>query len=131
MTYEFVKHVADLLRFGQYNKEKQIEFNSSMSVKIKDINSNTFVQFFVEDWRNYEEKATPFRKKSKLKHSGFEIQFTTGVLNTYDSNTWKSYHIEEKDDDYKFWEEFYTFIKAAYEDKVYKHKCLIEEVFVV
>ena len=43
----------------------------------------------------------------------------------------KYYYIEKNDDDYKFWEEFYTFIKAAYEDKIYKHKCLIEEVFVV
>ena len=58
-----------------------------------------------------------------------EIQFATGILNTYDSNTWKSYYIEKKDDDYKFWEEFRTFIKAAYEDKIYKHKCLIEDVF--
>lgn len=131
MTYEFVKHVADLLRFGQYDKEKQIEFNSSMSVKIKDINSNTFVQFLVDDWRNYEEKTPSFGKKSKLKHSGLEIQFATGLLNTYDSNTWKSYYIEKKDDDYKFWEEFRTFIKAAYEDKIYRHKCLIEEVFAV
>lgn len=129
MTYEFVKHVADLLRFGQYDKEKQIEFNSSMSVKIKDINSNTFVQFLVDDWRNYEEKTPPFGKKSKLKHVGLEIQFATGALNTYDSNTWKSYYIEKKDDDYKFWEEFRTFIKAAYEDKIYKHKCLIEDAF--
>ena len=129
MTYEFVKHIADLLRFGQYNKEKQIEFNSSISVKIKDINSNTFVQFLIDDWRNYEEKTISFGKKPRLKHSGFEIQFTTGVLNTYDSNTWKSYYVEEKDDDYKFWEEFHTFIKAAYEDKIYKHKCLIEDVF--
>jgi hypothetical protein len=131
MTYEFVKHIADNLRFGQYNKEKQIEFNSSMSVKIKDINSNAFVQFLIDDWRNYEEKTPPFGKKSKLKHTGLEIQFATGVLNTYDSNTWKSYYIEKKDDDYKFWEEFRTFIKAAYEDKIYKHKCLIEDVFVV
>ena len=129
MTYEFVKHVADLLRFGQYDKEKQIEFNSSMSAKIKDINSNTFVQFLVDDWRNYEEKTPSFGKKSKLKHMGLEIQFATGALNTYDSNTWKSYYIEKKDDDYKFWEEFRTFIKAAYEDKIYKHKCLIEDVF--
>ena len=129
MTYEFVKHVADLLRFGQYDKEKQIEFNSSMSVKIKDINSNTFVQFLVDYWRNYEEKIPSFGKKSKLKHMGLEIQFATGALNTYDSNTWKSYYIEKKDDDYKFWEEFRTFIKAAYEDKIYKHKCLIEDVF--
>ena len=71
MTYEFVKHVADLLRFGQYDKEKQIEFNSSMSVKIKDINSNTFVQFLVDDWRNYEEKTPPFGKKSKFDESNF------------------------------------------------------------
>ena len=129
MTYEFVKHVADLLRFGQYDKEKQIEFNSSMSVKIKDVNSNTFVQFLVDDWRNYEEKTPSFGKKTKLKHVGLEIQFATGALNTYDSNTWKSYYIEKKDDDYKFWEEFRTFIKAAYEDKIYKHKCLIEDAF--
>lgn len=129
MTYEFVKHVADLLRFGQYDKEKQIEFTSSMSVKIKDVNSNTFVQFLVDDWKDYEEKTSSFGKKTKLKHKGLEIQFATGALNTYDSNTWKSYYIEKKDDDYKFWEEFRTFIKAAYEDKIYKHKCLIEDVF--
>ena len=63
MTYEFAKHVANLLRFGQYDKEKQIEFTSSMSVKIKDVNSNTFVQFLVDDWRDYEEKTSSFGKK--------------------------------------------------------------------
>ena len=47
MTYEFVKHVADNLRFGSYDGKWEV---GSSSIKIKDVNSNTYIKLYIESF---------------------------------------------------------------------------------
>ena len=129
MTYEFAKDVADNLRFGSY-KDRIIEFKNPARVKVKDINSNTYIELVCPEWNEF--KKSSFNKnKYSCNKIGLRIYITTGTINPDEEYEAIDYKIGFENPDYAFWEEFLTFIKAAYEDKVYKHRCLIEEVFVL
>jgi hypothetical protein len=131
MTYEFVKHIADNLRFGSYDGKWEA-FESF--IKIRDINSNTYVLLSVASTYEYED--IPIKKGFKTHYQQketpvFYITVHTGVNDgsTYITrNTWS---INSNHDDYQFWSEFSTWVEAKWDDEVYKHKCLIEEVFVL
>ena len=132
MTYEFAKHVADNLRFGSYTN-KQIQFESFQNVRIYDVNSNTYVTFHtsnVIDWEEIE-KMWIFKKEWKEREKGILINVYTGTLQPENGKTSSAFTINFDHPDYKFWKEFQTFIEAAYNDMIYKHNCLIEEVFVL
>lgn len=134
MTYELAKNIADLLRFGSYDGKWEVINNKS--VQIKDVNSNTYVEMIVSHYESHyslvEEKkfgkSTSVRKEIPKKE--YEIYVETGTLNPGKRLTTAYYHhIKGESDDYQFWDELYTWIKSKWEDKVYKHKCLIEDVF--
>ena len=133
MTYEFAKYVADNLRFGSY-KDRIIEFKNSAKVRIKDINSNTYIEFICPEWTEFK-KSSSNLSFNKTKYScnkiGLSIYVNTGTINPNEECETAGYNIGFEHPDYVFWEEFLTFIKAAYEDKVYKHRCLIEDAFVL
>ena len=131
MTYEFVKHVADNLRFGSYNGKWEA---SESFIKIIDINSNTYVLLSIAATCEYED--IPVKKGFKTHYQQkeipvFYITFNTGINNGSSYITRDTWSINSNHDDYQFWGEFSTWVKAKWDDKVYKHKCLIEEVFVV
>ena len=130
MTYEFAKHVADNLRFGSYDGKYEIHYND---IKIKDINSNLYISIciglsgrsdLVKKWYQTKPKKDNYEK-------GFSIWVKTGIISTNESLTCENFLKFESDDDYRFWEEFYTWAQAKIEARIYKHKCLIEEVFVL
>lgn len=132
MTYEFAKHIADNLRFGSYTN-KQIQFESFQNVRIYDVNSNTYVTFHtsnVMDWEEIE-KMWIFKKEWKERERGILVNVYTGTLQPENGKTSSAFTINFDHVDYKFWKEFQTFIEAAYNDMIYKHNCLIEEVFVL
>ena len=132
MTYAFAKLVADNLRFGSY-KNRIIEFKNPARVKIKDINSNTYIEFICPEWNEFKKSNSPSFNKNKYSYDkiGLSIYVNTGTIDPNEEYEAAGYNIGFENPDYVFWEEFLTFIKAAYEDKVYKHSCLIEEAFVV
>lgn len=133
MTYEFVKHVVDNLRFGSYDGKWE-SFNSY--IKIKDISSNTYVILSVLATYQYED--IPYKKwfKTCYKHVPKEtpvlyISTKTGTNNPESKITSNEWTIDINHKDYSFWLEAYTWIEDKWNDKVYKHKCLIKEVFVL
>ena len=130
MTYEFAKHVADNLRFGSYNK--RIQFELPESVIIEDINSNTYVSFYINNMTNWKEIKSKWSSKKELEkvEEGVAINVYTGILPRR-METENYFSINTEHSDYTFWKEFQTFIEAAYNDMIYKHNCLIEEVFVL
>lgn len=129
MTYEFVKHVADNLRFGSYDGKWEV---GSSSIKIKDVNSNTYIKLYIESFY----QQTSYKKIFKTYYKNtenpvIEITINTGVNNPELIISADNWLIDSTHNDYTFWTEFYTWVAAKWEDKVYKHKCLIEEVFVL
>lgn len=131
MTYEFVKHIADNLRFGSYDGKWEA-FESF--IKISDINSNTYILLSIASTYGYE--YIPAKKGFKTHYQQkeipvFYIAFHTGINDKPSCITRDNWSINSNHDDYQFWDEFSTWVKAKWEDKVYKHKCLIEEVFVL
>lgn len=132
MTYEFAKHVADSLRFGSY-RDRIIEFKNPARVKIKDVNSNTYIELTCPEWNEFKQSnSLPFnRNKYSYDKIGLMIYVATGTIDPNEEYEAVDYKIGFDHPDYVFWEEFLTFIQAAYEDKIYKHRCLIEEAFVV
>ena len=133
MTYEFAKYVADNLRFGSYNDRKQIRFENIQNVVVGDVNSNTYISFFVmksDHWKRVKNKWYSRPEHIKIEE-GLRVNVYTGILSDAEICTDTSFTINTDHPDYKFWKEFKTFIEAAYEDKVYKHNCVIEDAFVV
>lgn len=132
MKYEFVKLVADNLRFGSY-KDRIIEFKNPAKVRIKDINSNTYIELICPEWQEFKKSSNLSFNKNKYSCNkiGLSIYVNTGTINPNEEYETDGYNIGFENPDYVFWEEFATFIKAAYEDKIYKHECLIEEAFVL
>ena len=131
MTYEFAKHIADNLRFGSYNN-KRIQFESPESVVIEDINSNTYVSFYINNMTNWKEIRSKWSSKKDWEkvEEGAAINVYTGILPRR-METENYFSINTEHADYTFWKEFQTFTEAAYNDKIYKHNCVIEEVFVL
>ena len=132
MTYEFAKLVADNLRFGSY-KDKQIQFETPQSTVIGDVNSNTYISFYISnktEWKEVKNKWTTKSDWEKLEE-GVLISVYTGILNPKMMETDSAFSINIDNPDYKFWKEFQTFIEAAYNDKIYKHNCVIEDAFYV
>jgi hypothetical protein len=137
MTYEFVKHIVDNLRFGSYDGKWEV--NHPCRITIKDVNSNTYVSIIVHHYishcRLVEEKK--FGKSKMVPDNTpkeyYEVTIDTGTLNPKEQvwgHTFKEI-VKGVSDDYQFWDEFSTWVKAKWDDKVYKHKCLIEETFVL
>lgn len=131
MTYEFAKHVADNLRFGSYDGKWEA-FESF--IKISDINSNTYILLSIASTYGYED--IPAKKGFKTYYQQkeipvFYIAFHTGINDKPSCITRDAWSINSNHDDYQFWDEFSTWVKAKWDDKVYKHKCLIEEAFVL
>jgi hypothetical protein len=137
MTYEFAKHVADNLRFGSYDGKWEVM--SPCRITIKDINSNTYVSVviphYISHCRLIEEKK--FGKSKMVQDNTpkeyYEVTIESGTINPKEhicGHTFKEI-VKGVSEDYQFWDEFSTWVKAKWEEKVYKHKCLIEEVFVL
>lgn len=137
MTYELVKYVADNLRSGSYDGKWEVIY--PCRITIKDVNSNTYVsiiiQHFISHCRMVEEKR--FGKSKMVQDNTpkeyYEVTIDTGTLNPKEQvwgQTFKKI-VKEDSDDYQFWDEFSTWVKAKWDDKVYKHKYLIEDVFIV
>lgn len=131
MTYEFIKDIADNLRFGSYDGKWEAFENF---IKIRDINSNTYIQLFVTSTYQYED--IPVKKGFKTHYQQkeiptFYIVFHTGINDGSSYITRDTWSINSNHDDYQFWNEFSTWAKAKWDDKVYKHKCLIEEAFIL
>lgn len=137
MTYEFVKYVADNLRSGSYDGKWEVIYPCRMT--IKDVNSNTYVsiiiQHFISHCRMVEEKR--FGKSKMVQDNTpkeyYEVTIDTGTLNPKEQVWGQTFKriVKEDSDDYQFWDEFSTWVKAKWDDKVYKHKYLIEDVFIV
>ena len=128
MTYEFAKHVADNLRFGSYDGKWEV---GSSSIKIKDVNSNTYIKLYIESFCQQTSSKKIFKTYKNTENPIIEITINTGINNPeliISANDW---FIDSTHSDYAFWSEFYTWMAAKWDDKVYKHKCLIEEVFVL
>ena len=64
MTYEFVKHVADNLRFGSYDGKWEV---GSSSIKIKDFNSNTYIKLSTDEIVVKNEEGDVEKKEDNLK----------------------------------------------------------------
>lgn len=137
MTYEFAKHVADNLRFGSYDGKWDVQH--PWRISIKDVNSNTYISIFIPHYisrcRLVEEKK--FGKSKMVPDNTpkeyYEVTIESGTLSPKEhicGQTFKEI-VKGISDDYQFWDEFHTWVKAKWDDKVYKHNCLIEEVFVV
>ena len=133
MTYEFAKHIADNLRFGSYDGKWE-SFNSY--IKIKDISSNTYIVLSVLATYQYED--IPYKKwfKTCYKRVPKEtpvlyVSTKTGTNNPESKITSNEWTIDLNHKDYNFWLEVYTWIEDKWNDKVYKHKCLIEDAFVL
>ena len=130
MTYEFAKHVADNLRFGSYDGKWNIDEDM---ITINDVNSNTFIEIMlIKNIVEYHPPVKWYQKQITKKETWLRIIVNTGTVNPkkyiqyYTNNNMDSHH-----PDYKFWDEFFTWVKAKWDDKVYKHNCLIEEAFVL
>jgi hypothetical protein len=128
MTYEFAKHVADNLRFGSYDGKYEIYYNDLI---IKDTNRDLYINIhigpsgksdLVKKW--YQPKPTKVNYEK-----GFTIWIKTGIISTNESLTCENFLRFESDEDYRFWEEFYTWAQAKIEERIYKHNCLIEDAF--
>lgn len=129
MTYEFAKHVADNLRFGSYDGKWEV---GSSSVKIKDINSNTYIKLYIGSFYQKTSHTKIFKTNYKnTENPVIEITVNTGVNSPELIISADNWLIDSTHNDYTFWTEFYTWTAAKWEDKVYKHNCLIEEVFYV
>lgn len=128
MTYEFVKHVVDNLRFGNYDGKWEV---GSSSIKIKDVNSNTYIKLYIGSFCQQTSSKKIFKTYKNTDNPIIEITINTGINSPeliISANDW---FIDSTHSDYAFWSEFYTWMAAKWDDKVYKHKCLIEEVFVL
>lgn len=136
MTYEFVKDVADNLRFGSYDGKWEVHHPHRIS--IKDINSNTYISIIIHSFsRGVLVEKKKFGKSKMVPDNTpkeyYEVTIESGTLNPKEyicGYTFKEI-VKGVSDDYQFWDEFSTWLKAKWEDKVYKHKCLIEEVFIL
>ena len=133
MTYEFAKHIADNLRFGSYNGKWEVD---RTSVKITDVNSNTYIKLSIGAY--YQCVDVPYKKGFKTYYNHVQkeapshiVQISTGINTSKYDLTNETWHIHPDNSDYQFWSELYTWLCAKWDDKVYKHKCLIEEVFVL
>ena len=136
MTYEFAKHVADNLRFGSYDGKWEVINNKA--VQIKDVNSNTYIKMVMSHYTSHLSlvKEKKFGRSKLIttdtSKKEYEIYVETGTLNPAKNLTTDYYnHIKGESDDYQFWDELYTWIKAKWEDRVYKHNCVIEDAFVI
>ena len=130
MTYEFAKHVADYLRFGSYDGKYEIRYKD---IIIKDISTNLYVSINIElsgkadlvkKWYQIQPKKVNYQK-------GLSIWIKTGIISTKESLTCENFLRFESDKDYQFWEEFYNWAQAKIEERIYRHKCIIEETFIV
>ena len=133
MTYEFAKLIADSLRFGAYRDKKQIDYKSPNHVCISDINSNTCVNIYIyknSSWK-LRKKHWYSRKEWIQKDDGLNIDITTGIISPKELQSTKSFVVSSGHEDINFWNEFSTYIKAAYEAERYKHKLIVEEAFYV
>ena len=128
MTYEFTKHVADNLRFGSYDGKWEV---GSSSIKIKDVNSNTYIKLYIESFCQQTSSKKIFKTYKNTENPIIEITVNTGINNPELIISADYWFIDSTHSDYAFWSEFYTWMAAKWDDKVYKHKCLIEEVFVL
>ena len=134
MRYEFTRIVADNLRFGLYKDGKVIKFDSDHSVTIIDINSNTYIHLSVTPIESWQVKTKSIFSRPELvsvDDKNLSISVQTGTPNPVATLTYQSYAIQPDHKDYTFWKEFKTFIEAAYNDKIYKHKTTVEEAFFV
>lgn len=133
MTYGFAKLIADNLRLGNYDGKWE-SFNSY--IKIKDINSNTYVIVSVAAVYQYED--IPYKKwfKTYYKRVPKEtpvlyVATKTGTNKPESKITSNEWTIDLNHKDYNFWLEAYTWIEDKWNDKVYKHNSLIEDTFVI
>lgn len=134
MRYELIRIVADNLRSGLYKDKKVIKFDSNHEVTIIDVNSNTFVCLSItpiEYWKAITKSRFSRPELTKVDDGDFRISIQTGIPSSVEALTYKSHTIQSDHKDYTFWKEFKTFIEAAYNDKIYKHKNTVEEVFVL
>lgn len=130
MTYEFVKHVADNLRFGSYEGKCSIR---GYEITIKDIDKNLFFKITPTiNWITLKSPTKWWERKKTERMKLVSVIVETGVLSTNEKvGYYQSDAMDNTHSDFKFWDEFFTWTKSKWEDKVYKHNCLIEDAFVL